>query len=313
MAFHGRTVSFFFSICVANFITQDVILLKNIYMTNCRIAGVALVAAKNGTNFNFAEAKTVCRQLGLTLAQKSKIEAAWKHGFETCSFGWVAEGYAVISRVTPNEKCGQNKTGISSWRMKLDRKARVYCYNSSDTWINSCIPEQSTVALPDSSTEMKSTVTASFQDTTRGFDTTPLLKTPKSPKYRIICVTETLPSEPTPEKENRLFTEKRTAFKNEGVPFGGNRHTQCCECHGFMLEQGSPTPFRRPGHSMPSTGPHKQAKPHPRDALNIQNQTPFGLWKNLSPHNRSLVPKRLGISVLNRRQRKTSGLKFLLA
>ncbi|XP_015676685.1 lymphatic vessel endothelial hyaluronic acid receptor 1 [Protobothrops mucrosquamatus] len=220
MAFHGRTVSFFFSICVANFMTQGVILLKNIYMTNCRIAGVALVADKNRTNFNFAEAEIVCRQLGLTLAQKSKIEAAWKHGFETCSFGWVAEGYAVISRVTPNEKCGQNKTGISSWRMKLDRKARVYCYNSSDTWINSCIPEQSTVALPDSSTEMNSTLTASFQDTSTGVDTTPLLKTPKSPKYRIICVTETLPPEPTPEKENRLFTEKRTAFKNEGVPFG---------------------------------------------------------------------------------------------
>lgn len=53
-------------------------------MTNCRIAGVALVADKNRINFNFAEAETVCRQLGLTLAQESKIEAAWKHGFETC-------------------------------------------------------------------------------------------------------------------------------------------------------------------------------------------------------------------------------------
>ncbi|XP_058015914.1 lymphatic vessel endothelial hyaluronic acid receptor 1 [Ahaetulla prasina] len=220
MTFHGRTVSFFFSIWVANFMAQGTISLKDIHMSNCRIMGVTLVADKSKINFNFAEAESVCRQLGLTLAHKSKIEAAWKHGFETCSFGWVAEGYAVISRITPNEKCGQNKTGIPIWRIHADKKARVYCYNSSDTWINSCIPEESTVSLPDSSTEMNSTLTASFPDTSAGIDTTQLQQTQKPPKYRIICVTETLPPEPTPEKENRLFTDKRTAFKNEGVPFG---------------------------------------------------------------------------------------------
>uniref|UniRef100_A0A670XNQ5 Lymphatic vessel endothelial hyaluronan receptor 1 n=1 Tax=Pseudonaja textilis TaxID=8673 RepID=A0A670XNQ5_PSETE len=193
--------------------------------SNCRIAGITVAADKNNIHFNFIEAQSVCRQLGLMVAPESKVEAAWKHGFETCSFGWVAEGYTVISRITPNEKCGQNNTGIRTWRMHLDRKARVYCYNSSDTWINSCIPEESTVALTDSSTEMNSTLTASFQDTSTGVDTTQLQQTQKPSKYRIICVTETLPPEPIPEKENLLFTDKRTAFKNEGVPFGGNSHT----------------------------------------------------------------------------------------
>ncbi|XP_026561328.1 lymphatic vessel endothelial hyaluronic acid receptor 1 isoform X1 [Pseudonaja textilis] len=220
MAFHGRTVSFFFSIWVANFMTQGTILLKDIRTSNCRIAGITVAADKNNIHFNFIEAQSVCRQLGLMVAPESKVEAAWKHGFETCSFGWVAEGYTVISRITPNEKCGQNNTGIRTWRMHLDRKARVYCYNSSDTWINSCIPEESTVALTDSSTEMNSTLTASFQDTSTGVDTTQLQQTQKPSKYRIICVTETLPPEPIPEKENLLFTDKRTAFKNEGVPFG---------------------------------------------------------------------------------------------
>lgn len=55
-------------------------------MSNCRIAGVTLVADKGNINFNFAEAEPVCRQLGLMLAHKSKIEAAWKHGFETCRY-----------------------------------------------------------------------------------------------------------------------------------------------------------------------------------------------------------------------------------
>uniref|UniRef100_A0A8C5S875 Link domain-containing protein n=2 Tax=Laticauda laticaudata TaxID=8630 RepID=A0A8C5S875_LATLA len=238
MAFHGRTVSFFFSIWVANFLTQGTILLKDIHTSNCRIAGITVAADKNNIHFNFIEAQSVCRQLGLMLAPESKVEIAWKHGFETCSFGWVAEGYTVISRITPNEKCGQNNTGIRTWRMHIDRKARVYCYNSSDTWINSCIPEESTVALTDSSTEMNSTSTASFQDTSTGVDTTQLQQTQKPSKYRIICVTETLPPEPILEKENLLFTDKRTAFKNEGVPFGGNSHTRCFEFHGFTLERG---------------------------------------------------------------------------
>ncbi|XP_013928124.1 PREDICTED: lymphatic vessel endothelial hyaluronic acid receptor 1 isoform X1 [Thamnophis sirtalis] len=222
MAFHSRTVSFFFSIWMANFMAQRTILLKDIRMSNCRIVGVTLVVDTANINFNFAEAEPVCRQLGLMLAHKSKIEAALKHGFETCSFGWVAEGYVVIPRITPNEKCGKNKTGIAIWRMDVEKKARVYCYNSSDTWINSCIPEESTVSLPESSTEMNSTFTASFQDTSAVVDTTQLQQTQKPPKYRVICVTETLSpdSEPTPEKENLIFTDKRTAFKNEGVPFG---------------------------------------------------------------------------------------------
>ncbi|XP_070619326.1 lymphatic vessel endothelial hyaluronic acid receptor 1 [Erythrolamprus reginae] len=224
MAFHGRTVSVFFSIWVANFMAQDTIRLEDIHMSNCRIAGVTLVADKRKNNFNFAEAESVCTQLGLTLAHKSRIEAALKHGFETCSFGWVAEGYGVISRIIANEKCGQNKTGVNIWRMHLDKRARVYCYNSSDTWINSCIPEESTVSVPDSSTEMNSTLAVSFQDTSAGVDTsqtqTSLQRTQKNLKYRIKCVTEILPPEPTPEKENLLFTDKRTAFKNESVPFG---------------------------------------------------------------------------------------------
>ncbi|XP_063145533.1 lymphatic vessel endothelial hyaluronic acid receptor 1 [Candoia aspera] len=220
MAFHCGIVSFLFSIWVANFMIQGTILLTDINMSNCRIAGVTLVADNKKNNFDFAEAKSVCKKLGLTLAQKSKIETARKHGFETCSFGWVAEGYAVISRIIPNEKCGQNKTGIPIWRIPQNKKARVYCHNSSDTWINSCIPEVSTVVLPDSSTETNSTSTASFQDTTAGVETTQLLRTLKPQNYRIVCVTETLTSKPTSKKENLLFTDKRTAFKNDGAPFG---------------------------------------------------------------------------------------------
>ncbi|XP_039222555.1 probable G-protein coupled receptor 156 isoform X2 [Crotalus tigris] len=66
------------------------------------------------------------------------------------------------------------------------------------------------------------------------------------------------------------------------------------------IEQGSPTPgpwiSTRPRHA--TTDPHKQAKPHLQDAGSTQNHAPSGLWKKLSPHNRSLVPKRLGTSAI---------------
>ncbi|XP_062835402.1 lymphatic vessel endothelial hyaluronic acid receptor 1 [Anolis carolinensis] len=222
MAFRFGITFFFFSVWIINLTIQGTFLSKDIYTSKCRIAGITLVSYKNQANFNFTEAQQVCRQLDLMLAHNSEVEKAWKHGFETCSFGWVAERYAVISRIIPNEKCGQNKTGVAIWRLPVNRKARAYCYNSSDTWVNSCIPEATTLALPDVSTEMNSTSTFLPQDTSAIVQTSEPPQTKGLQKlYRVKCVTEIITPKPTTEEEIVLSPDKRTAFKNDGIQFGG--------------------------------------------------------------------------------------------
>ena len=50
----------------------------------CRIMGVTVVEKKTARQLNFTEAQEACRLMGLTLASKDQVEAAWKSSFETC-------------------------------------------------------------------------------------------------------------------------------------------------------------------------------------------------------------------------------------
>lgn len=121
---------------------------EDLSFEECRIKGVTLVKSKDGGyRFNYTTAATVCEQLGFILANKSHIEKANTHGFETCSFGWVADGFGVISRIHANEKCGQNKIGAVTWSVSLSRTFNAYCFNASDVWINSCISDVITTTL----------------------------------------------------------------------------------------------------------------------------------------------------------------------
>uniref|UniRef100_A0A8D0C9Q0 Lymphatic vessel endothelial hyaluronan receptor 1 n=1 Tax=Salvator merianae TaxID=96440 RepID=A0A8D0C9Q0_SALMN len=221
MASHFGITSFFFSVWSLSLTIQDTSVLQDIYTSDCRIAGVTMVSYKNRGDFDFLHGQTVCMQLGLRIARKSEIEKARMNGFETCSFGWVEEGLVVISRISPNLKCGQNKTGVVPWRVSQIRKFYVYCYNSSDTWINSCIPEESTTALLDTSTDINVTSTAWSQDTSAAIETTHSKQIKKS-KVRIVCVTEIMSTpETTMEEETLNPAQKHTAFKHDGVLFGG--------------------------------------------------------------------------------------------
>ncbi|XP_061466390.1 lymphatic vessel endothelial hyaluronic acid receptor 1 [Rhineura floridana] len=223
MASHFGVTVFIFSVWIVSLTTQDTFVLKDINTLPCRISGITLVSYKNKGAFNFIEGQGVCGQLGLRMAYKSEVERARKHGMETCSFGWVQEGYVVISRITPNQKCGQNKIGVAIWRTPHDYKGRVFCYNTSDTWINSCEPEETTTALLDFTTETNSTSTVLSQDTSAVVPTSESQQTKKVSKlYRVICITETFsPPAPTTVDEVLHLTAKRTAFRNDGVLFGG--------------------------------------------------------------------------------------------
>ncbi|KAJ6665132.1 hypothetical protein lerEdw1_005363 [Lerista edwardsae] len=194
---------------------------EDIETSPCRISGITVIKDKKGTGFAFSEALAICGELGLTLASRAQIENAQQHGFETCSFAWVKEKYIVISRIIPNSRCGKNKTGVLIWRVPPHHKTHGYCFNSSDTWVDSCKPEDAstTASTADASTEMNTTSTISLQDTSAIARTSEPPQTKRSPKFRVICVTETIP--PPTTQEPTPLTANRAAFVNDGVVFGG--------------------------------------------------------------------------------------------
>ncbi|KAE8606157.1 hypothetical protein XENTR_v10010615 [Xenopus tropicalis] len=167
------------TILLTHFVAQGVINIKDIAHSPCRIAGVLLAESSDHKyKFNFTRAESVCHVLGLQLASKNQVEKANKYGFETCSFGWVSEQFVVISRIQPNEKCGQSKTGLVPWMtVNAAKDFHAYCFNASDTRKNSCKPDPLTTIIPDTSKAPSSTAESvqpgAYDTTTKAFDTTP--------------------------------------------------------------------------------------------------------------------------------------------
>uniref|UniRef100_A0A2K5Z3Y0 Lymphatic vessel endothelial hyaluronic acid receptor 1 n=1 Tax=Mandrillus leucophaeus TaxID=9568 RepID=A0A2K5Z3Y0_MANLE len=200
---------------------------------SCRIMGITLVSKKANPQLNFAEAKEACRLLGLTLASKDQVETAWKASFETCSYGWIGDGFVVISRINPNPKCGKNGVGVLIWKVAVNRQFAAYCYNSSDTWTNSCIPEIITTKDPIFNTQ-NATHTTEFivSDSTYSvaspYSTAPAPTTTPAPastsiprRKKLICITEVFMETSTMSTETEPFVENKAAFKNEAAGFGG--------------------------------------------------------------------------------------------
>ncbi|NXT71561.1 LYVE1 protein, partial [Chaetops frenatus] len=182
---------------------------------------------------NFSEASNGCSQFNLQLASKKQVEEALKHGFETCSYGWVKEGFVVIPRITSNQRCGQGKTGIAQWNAGKDKKFHLYCFNSSDVQINSCQPDPTTTPSP-SSSPLRDLTAYSASDLTENITAVPTVTVTGSEqflkkRFRVVCVTETIlptegPTTPMPEEHSPTDSPKHTphlAFKNDAVVFGG--------------------------------------------------------------------------------------------
>ncbi|NXD26098.1 LYVE1 protein, partial [Spelaeornis formosus] len=182
---------------------------------------------------DFSEANHGCNQLNLQLASKKQVEEALKYGFETCNYGWVKDGFAVIPRITSNPKCGQGKTGIVQWNTGKEKKFHLYCFNSSDIWINSCQPDPIATTLP-SSTASRDLTAYSASDLTENATAVPTVTVTESEqflkkRFRVVCVTETIlptegPTTPMPEEHLPTDSPKHTphlAFKNDAAVFGG--------------------------------------------------------------------------------------------
>ncbi|KAM6133998.1 lymphatic vessel endothelial hyaluronic acid receptor 1 isoform 2-T2 [Phoenicopterus ruber ruber] len=228
MATYFGVTSAVFFIWVMTFMAQNYFITGSI-LSPCRITGVGIYLEEK---VNFFEASNACNQLDLQLASKDQVEKALKHGFETCSYGWVKDGLVVIPRITSNKKCGKGNTGLVPWYAELSKTFQVYCFNSSDVQINSCKPDPTTTILPSSSAPTDLTA-YSGSDLTENITAVPSVTESEQPlkniKFRVICITETiLPTEGTttkmPEEHALIDSPNHTshaAFKNDGIVFGG--------------------------------------------------------------------------------------------
>ncbi|KAM4667056.1 lymphatic vessel endothelial hyaluronic acid receptor 1 [Amazona ochrocephala] len=228
MATYFGFTSAVFSIWVTTFMAQNYFIAGSI-LSPCRIRGVGIYLEEK---VNFSEASNACNQLNLQLASRDQVENALKHGFETCSYGWVKDGLVVIPRITSNKKCGKGNVGLVRWYAEPFKTFMVYCFNSSDVQINSCIPDPTTTMLPSSSAPTDLTASSGSdltENITAVSNVTEPEQTLKNIKFRVICITETvLPTEGTttemPEEYSPIDSPNYTshvAFKNDAVVFGG--------------------------------------------------------------------------------------------
>uniref|UniRef100_A0A8B9STN5 Lymphatic vessel endothelial hyaluronan receptor 1 n=1 Tax=Anas platyrhynchos TaxID=8839 RepID=A0A8B9STN5_ANAPL len=214
-----------FSVWVMTFMAQNYFITGST-LPPCRITGVGLYEEK----VNFSEASNACNQLNLQLASKDQVEKALKHRFETCSYGWVKDGLVVIPRLTSNQKCGKGKVGLVTWNAEHSKTFMVYCFNSSDVQINSCVPDPTTTRP--SSSAPTHLPASSGSDLTENVTVVPNAteteRALKKLKFQVVCVTETiLPTEETTTNTPGEYSldspnyTSRAAFKNDGVVFGG--------------------------------------------------------------------------------------------
>lgn len=221
------------SIWTTRLLVQGSLLVEELSISDpCRIVGVTLLNKKTPEQLNFTEAKEACRLMGLTLASKDQVEAAWRSDFQTCSYGWVADKFLVIPRITANPKCGKNGVGVLIWRNSPSLKYKAYCYNSSDTWTNSCFPEIIISEDPTVSIQTEThTTEMTVSDSTYSASSTNVLYSPthapalastsKPRKKKLICVTEAVIETTTTSTETESYIKYKAAFKNENVGFGG--------------------------------------------------------------------------------------------
>ncbi|XP_006885477.1 PREDICTED: lymphatic vessel endothelial hyaluronic acid receptor 1 [Elephantulus edwardii] len=220
---------FFASIWTTRLLVQGALRIEELSTSGpCRIMGITLVNKKAKEQFNFSEAEEACRLLGLTLASKDKVATAQKFGFETCSYGWVEDGTSVvIPRILPNPKCGKNGIGVVAWKVLVHQKFKAYCYNSSDIWINSCLPE--TITTDDPIFNTQTSTDANVSDSaysTSSPSSAPALTTAPAPattprKRKLICITEVYTETSTIGTESDAYDGSQATFEKEAPEFGG--------------------------------------------------------------------------------------------
>ncbi|KAK5935309.1 hypothetical protein CgunFtcFv8_020682 [Champsocephalus gunnari] len=101
------------------------------------VAGVFQVSDLNYLNqpqysYNASDARSLCLSLGVNIASKAQVQEALTRGLETCRYGWIDEHLAVVPRFKAIPNCGQNKTGLVTWRVDVTKKLDVFCFDESE-------------------------------------------------------------------------------------------------------------------------------------------------------------------------------------
>ncbi|KAM4619149.1 lymphatic vessel endothelial hyaluronic receptor 1b [Polymixia lowei] len=133
------------------------------------VEGVFMIPVDGKYIFNATEARSACRHLNTTLATAAQMENALQHGLQTCRFGWIDGQIAAVPRITADVKCGNNKTGLATWRANVDKLFGAFCFSAADldnTLTTTVIPvtSKATMSLP-ASKHTRTTVTSLVRST----------------------------------------------------------------------------------------------------------------------------------------------------
>nr|XP_005989768.2 PREDICTED: lymphatic vessel endothelial hyaluronic acid receptor 1 [Latimeria chalumnae] len=192
---------------------------NDLVSSDCRIAGVSLVSSGKNYNLSYLAASSACQAMGISLATKRQIEIAHSFGLETCRYGWVSEATAVIARITPNEKCGRNQTGVITWRVDTQKPFDALCFNASDTKNNSCEPLMASVSSTPAQT-MES-APSSIQSITFPILRSTIYPTIKvSSSKTITSVLSSTPTTPNSQEEEPQTSNVSATVSGKGIQFG---------------------------------------------------------------------------------------------
>ncbi|XP_078457499.1 lymphatic vessel endothelial hyaluronic acid receptor 1-like [Lampetra planeri] len=111
---------------------------------NCRY-GIVLV--KGNYSFTLDKAIEVCSLLNYTLATSEELEQAYNVGYETCRYGWTADGKYVIPRHKPQDTCARGQIGLLIYESQQNKSFDAYCFNSSEMGVKYCNKSDITVTI----------------------------------------------------------------------------------------------------------------------------------------------------------------------
>nr|XP_032815754.1 lymphatic vessel endothelial hyaluronic acid receptor 1-like isoform X2 [Petromyzon marinus] len=129
----------------------------------CRY-GIVLV--KGNYSFSLDKAIEVCGLLNYTLATSEELEQAYNVGYETCRYGWTADGKYVIPRHKPQDTCAKGQIGLLIYESQQNKSFDAYCFNSSEMGVKYCNKSDVIVTItwknvvPDSNSSTTTTATA---------------------------------------------------------------------------------------------------------------------------------------------------------
>ncbi|CAN0251507.1 unnamed protein product [Lampetra fluviatilis] len=117
-------------------------------LTPCAVMGVVHAESPRGRyRLSLEDAWTLCRAAGTELATLEQLRNANAHGFQVCRSGWVQGGVSAVPRVRPLPQCAHNLTGVVLDPISTAR-LDAFCYNASETRVNSCDPSLGTRSPP---------------------------------------------------------------------------------------------------------------------------------------------------------------------